>query len=177
MSGTAIPTIASENVILRPLRAGDLDAFAAMQANPDVMRYLGTGAARTRDETWDAMARMLGHWDLRGYGVFAIEHAASGRFVGRAGILHPLSWPEPELAYAIDAPFWRQGLATQACRAILGWVRHTLDLPRLPSFILAENAASIAVVRRLGAVRTGDVTILGLTAQRWQHSPDGAGKG
>lgn len=131
---THIPTLATERLRLRPLRAGDLDAYAAMAANPEVMRYLGTGETRTRSEAWTAIAGHLGQWALRGYGQFAIEDAG-GAFVGRAGILHPYDWPGPELAYAFDQPYWGKGYATEACRAILRWARAEAGLGELVSFI------------------------------------------
>jgi RimJ/RimL family protein N-acetyltransferase len=169
MTRFEIPTLRTPRLILRGFRAEDLDAFAAMQANPEVMRYLGTGQPRSRAETWDGMARVMGQWALRGIGQFALEHAETGQFAGRAGILHPLDWPEPELAYSLDQRFWRQGLASEAAGAIRDWAFATHALPHLASFILPGNAASAAVARRLGAVHTGDVHILGLTADRWEH--------
>ncbi|MBN8891776.1 MAG: hypothetical protein BGP12_05095 [Rhodospirillales bacterium 70-18] len=164
-----IPTLRTPRLVLRAFREQDLDAYAAMQANPEVMRHLGTGQPRSRAETWDGMARALGQWALRGIGLFALEEAATGRFAGRAGVLHPFTWPEPELAYALDRPFWGQGLATEAAAAIRDWALTTGGLPALASFILPDNTASAAVARRLGAVRSGTVSILGLTADRWAH--------
>ncbi|MCW3477328.1 GNAT family N-acetyltransferase [Limobrevibacterium gyesilva] len=174
MTRIEIPTLRTTRLVLRALRADDLDGLAAMQADPEVMRYLGAGATRTRQETWDGIARMLGQWALRGFGMFAIEEAATGRFAGRAGVLYPLPWPEPELAYGLDRPFWGQGLVTEAGIAIRDWAFATLGLPKLASFILPDNAASAAVARKLGAVRTGTITLLGLEAERWEHRPDGA---
>ena len=169
-----IPTLRTRRLVLRALRADDLEPFAAMNADPEVMRYLGSGRARTRGETWDMMARMLGQWGLRGYGMFAVEDAASGRFAGRSGILHTLEWPEPELAYGLDRPFWGQGLATESAVAIRDWAFSTLGLKLLASFVRPDNAGSIGVLRKLGAVRTGTFTLLGGDAERWEHLPDGA---
>ena len=92
-----------------------------MHADPEVVRHLGTGDVRTEEETWDVMARLLGQWPLRGYGMFAGIETATGRFAGRAGLLHPYTWPGPELAYGFDRPFWGQGYATEVSRALLDW--------------------------------------------------------
>ena len=175
MTRIEVPTLTTPRLILRALRADDLDAFAAMNANPEVMRYLGTGQTRTRAETWDMMARMLGQWALLGYGVFAVVEAASDRFIGRSGILHPLTWPEPELAYGLDQPYWAKGYATESAIAIRDWAFATLGFSRLASFIRPDNAASAALLRRMGAVRTGVITLLGGEAERWEHAPDGTG--
>jgi RimJ/RimL family protein N-acetyltransferase len=175
MTRIEIPTLTTPRLILRALRADDLDAFATMNANPEVMRYLGTGQTRTRAETWDLMARMLGQWGLRGYGVFAVVEAASGRFIGRSGILYPLSWPEPELAYGLDQPWWGKGYATESAIAIRDWGFATFGFRRLASFIRPDNAGSAAVLRRMGAMRSGMITLLGDEAERWEHTADGAG--
>jgi RimJ/RimL family protein N-acetyltransferase len=169
-----IPSLRTDRLILRAFRADDLDSFAAMHANPQVMRHLGPGVTRSREETWDAMARMLGQWPLRGYGMFAVEEASTGRFAGRAGLLHPAHWPEAELAFGLDSPFWGQGLATEAARALHRWAFHERQLPALVSYIRPANTASINVVRKLGASRIALLDLFGGPAEKWQHQPDGA---
>jgi RimJ/RimL family protein N-acetyltransferase len=173
-SDIVIPDLATARLRLRAFRADDLDAFAAMQSNPEVVRHLGAGVTRSREETWRAMEGFLGQWVLRGYGMFAMQDAA-GRFVGRAGVLHPLDWPEPELAYALDRPFWGIGLATEAATAIRDWAFTTFPFPRLASFIRPDNAASIRVVTKLGAVHEGTVTLHGGPAEHWVHYRPGSG--
>lgn len=173
MTRIEIPTLTTPRLVLRALRAEDLDAFAAMNANPEVVRYLGTGQTITRPQTWDLMARMLGQWALRGYGFFAVVETASGQFIGRSGILHTLIWPEPELAYGLDQPFWGRGYATESAAAIRDWAFATFGFTRLASFIRPDNAASAAVLRRMGAVRTGLITLHGGDAERWEHGADG----
>jgi RimJ/RimL family protein N-acetyltransferase len=175
MTRIEIPTLRTKRLVLRGVRADDLEPFAAMNGNPEFTRYLGSGRPRTAEETWDLMARMLGQWGLRGYGMFALEDAATGRFVGRSGILHSLDWPEPELAYGVDRPFWGQGLATESAVAIRDWAFAETGLKLLASFVRPDNAGSIGVLRKLGAVRTGTLTLLGSDAERWEHRPDGGG--
>ena len=173
MTRIEIPTLTTPRLILRALRAEDLDPFAAMNANPEVVRYLGTGQPISPAQTWDQMAHMLGQWPLRGYGFFAVVEAASGRFIGRSGILHTLAWPEPELAYGLDQPWWGKGYATESAIAIRDWAFTTLGFTHLASFIRPDNRASAAVLRRLGATRTGMITLLGGEAERWEHTADG----
>jgi RimJ/RimL family protein N-acetyltransferase len=173
MTRIEIPTLRTARLVLRAPGPADLDGLAAMHADPVVMRHLGRGATRTREDSWDSLAMMIGQWGMLGFGMFALEEAATGRFAGRAGMLQPGAWPEPELAYALDRAFWGQGLATEACQAIRNWAFVTLGLLHLASFILPENTASVAVARRLGAVPTGPVTLLGLVAERWEHQADG----
>ena len=69
----------------RMFRESDLDAYAAMCGDPDVMRYLGGGYPLSRDESWRNMALVLGHWQLRGFGLWAVEERATGLLAGRVG--------------------------------------------------------------------------------------------
>jgi|ERR1700733_2536707 len=168
-----IPTLRTERLVLRAFRATDLDALAAMQANAEVRRFLGTGTPLSRADTWAVTERAIGQWSLRGYGMFAAE--ADGRCAGWAGILHPLEWPEPELGYALDQPFWGRGLASEAARAARDWAFATHGFARLASFIRPDNARSIRVAEKLGAVREGMIELRGFPAEWWVHWPPGHG--
>jgi hypothetical protein len=73
MTTFEIPTLTTERLRLRAFAAGDLDAYAAMQANPEVMRFLVDGRTHTRVEVWRIIAGSLGSWPLRGYGMWACD--------------------------------------------------------------------------------------------------------
>jgi RimJ/RimL family protein N-acetyltransferase len=161
-----IPTLRTDRLTLRAFRAGDLDALATMQENPEVRRFLG-GNLLSRTETWSLMERILGQWALRGYGMFAIE--VEGRCAGWAGVLHPLEWREPELAYSLDQPFWGRGIATEAAGTARAWAFTQLGFTRLASFIMPDNLRSARVAEKLGAVREGTTTIRGFAVDWWVH--------
>jgi RimJ/RimL family protein N-acetyltransferase len=161
-----IPTLRTDRLILRAFRPDDLDALAAMQANPDVRRFLG-GNLLSRAESWSLMERTLGQWALRGYGLFAVEYG--GCWAGWAGVLHPLEWPEPELAYSLDQPYWGRGIAPEAVWAARAWSFASFDFPRLASFIVPDNTRSVRVAQKLGAVRDGTTTIRGFALDWWVH--------
>lgn len=167
MSGFTIPTLRTVRLTLRSFRPDDLPAYAAMLAEPAVARFLGTGSPRSAAESWETMARGIGQWALRGYGLFAIEHA--GAFVGHAGVLKPSNWPAPELAFAIAPAAQRQGFAYEAAQAVRAWAASRPGLRDLVSYVRPENAASIALCRKLGAERAPDIELLGITASVWRH--------
>ncbi len=173
MTTFEIPTVVTARLRLRAFRAGDLDAYAAMQANPEVMRYLITGRTSTRAEVWRTMATFLGQWALRGYGMWACEKI-DGAFVGSVGIFEPLDWPEPEIAYSLDQPFWHQGFATEAAAAARDWLFAYFPFARAASFIRPENRASIRVAQRLGAVCEGTIALRGSTFEHWVHYRPGS---
>ena len=161
-----IPTLRTDRLVLRAFRAADLDRVAAMQANPEVRQFLG-GDLLSRAQSWSLMERNLGQWALRGYGLFAVE--SESRWAGWAGVLHPLEWPEAELAYSLDEPYWGRGIATEAVRAARDWAFARFGFARLASFIMPDNVRSIRVAEKLGAVRDGTTTIRGFAVDWWVH--------
>ena len=173
MTTGLVPVLRTAHLTLRGFRESDLDEFAAMQSDPEVMRHLGVGEnagrPRSRAETWAAMAQFMGQWALRGCGPWAVEH--EGSFIGRVGILRPEGWPAPELAYALARDAWGQGLAVEAARAALTWAEAHLRGRGIVSFIRPENEASRRVAQRLGGVRAGMVTLMGVEAERWEYRP------
>jgi RimJ/RimL family protein N-acetyltransferase len=173
MTAFEIPTVVTARLRLRAFRAGDLDAYAAMQANPEVMRYLIPGQTATRIQVWYTMLTAMGSWALRGYGMWACETIEGGRFIGSVGIFEPLDWPEPEIAYSLDQPFWHRGFATEAAAAARDWLFAQFPLARAASFIRPENQASIRVAERLGAVCEDTIELRGATFQHWVHHRPG----
>ena len=167
-----IPVLTTARLTLRGFIEQDLDAYAAMQADPEVMRHLGTGATagqtRIRGESWFNMAAFNGQWSLRGCGSWAVEH--DGRCIGRTGVLWPEGWPAPELAYALARDSWGQGLAAEAAMAARDWVFDSMGLESIVSFIRPENTASRSLARRMGARPAGLITLGEATAERWVHS-------
>jgi RimJ/RimL family protein N-acetyltransferase len=164
-----VPSVETGRLRLRAFRASDLDAYAAMQTNPDVMRHLVTGRTSSPAEVWRTMATNLGQWALRGYGMWAVEKIDGGTFVGSVGIFQPLDWPEPELAYSLDQPFWGQGFATEAAGAARDWIFCHSPLLRIASFIRPDNQASKRVAYRLGAINECIVELRSSTYEHWVH--------
>ena len=159
-----IPTLATERLRLRAFRNEDLDAYAAMCADPEVMRYLGTGVTLSRGESWRSIAGFLGHWHLRGYGMWALEEKASGTLVGRAGFLNPEGWPGFELGWTLGRAYWGRGYATEAARRALAYAFEVLEKPRVISLIRPANEPSIRVAERLGMRRAEEIELLGSAA-------------
>jgi RimJ/RimL family protein N-acetyltransferase len=77
--------------------------------------------------------------------------------------------PEPEIAYSLDQPFWRQGFATEAATAARDWFFEHFPLARVASFIRPDNHASKRVAERLGAACERRFELRGSTYEYWVH--------
>ncbi len=145
-----IPVLETPRLRLRRPELRDFEAYAALSADPEVMRYIGDGLPQSRRRAWQAFTGMLGHWAVRGYGQFAVESKASGAFLGRVGLYEPDPWPGTELAWALAREHWGQGFAPEAAAAVRDWAFSALGLPRLVSVIMPANRPSIRVAEKIG---------------------------
>ncbi len=148
--GLGIPVLRTRRLRMRGWREADLDGFAALTANPVAAAQMG-GSVFSRAQAWRALAGMIGHWVLRGYGRWVVTCASSERFIGVVGLLRPEAWPGIELAWSIRQPDWGQGYATEAARAALDWAHAALALTSVMHLIAPHNQASIRVAEKLGA--------------------------
>jgi len=144
---------------LRQFVESDLDALAAMYADAETMRFLGAGGTANRQETWRAIGSMLGHWLMRGYGMWAVEERSTGSMVGRVGFIDPEGWPGFELGWMIDRSRWGRGYAPEAAAVALRFAREVLRKERVISLIRPANAASIRVAEKIGLRRDGSLQL------------------
>jgi RimJ/RimL family protein N-acetyltransferase len=165
----AIPSLATTRLRLRPHTLADLDAHAAICADEEVMRYIGSGGPVGRDVAWRQLALYLGQWALLGYGMWAVEHRAERRLIGCVGFLNPEGWPGCELAWILARDAWGQGHAFEAVTAARAFGRDALGIERPISLIRETNTRSIKLAGRLGAVNTGPIGFLGGTALVFRH--------
>ena len=156
-----IPTLTTDRLILRPFRDDDLDAYAEIVADAEVMRYIGDGKPMDRDAAWRQMALIVGHWQLRGYGMWAVEARENGAFMGRIGFFNPEGWPGFELGWTLGRQWWGKGYATEGARAALDFGWQELGRDHVISLIRPENQPSIRVAERLGERLEGEVELFG----------------
>lgn len=168
-------TLETGRLTLRMLRESDIDAYAGMCGDPEVMRFIGDGQPLARPMAWRNLATMVGHWTLRGYGLWAVEERATGVFVGRIGFWNPEGWPGFELGWTLRRAFWGKGYAAEGARAALRFAFTQLNQPHVISLIHPENAASIRVADRLGERRVDSTEVFGkpalvyrITREEWE---------
>jgi len=172
-----MPTLQTDRLLLRIFRLEDFEPYAQMLADPEVQRYLGDGKPASRSEAWRSMAMLLGHWQLLGFGLWAVEERASGVLIGRIGLFNPEGWPGVELGWMLRRESWGQGLATEGARAALTYAFTELLQPHIISMIRPDNTASIRVAEKLGEqledrieFRGDDALVYGISRERWQDT-------
>jgi RimJ/RimL family protein N-acetyltransferase len=152
---TAAPILETERTLLRPHRLDDFDAYCAMWRDPAVFRFIG-GRARDREESWQRFLRHAGLWSFLGFGFWAIEEKASGRFVGEAGFhdlkrqIEPSIEGIPETGWALLPELHGKGLATEVMRRVLAFGDAVLGAPKTVCIIDPENVASLNVAQKSG---------------------------
>jgi RimJ/RimL family protein N-acetyltransferase len=136
-------------LVLRMFEETDWDALHEMFQDEECVRYT-IGAPLSRWQTWRILAAYLGHWQLRGFGPYAVVEKSTGTMMGPVGLWSPGEWPEPEIKWSLARRFWGHGFATEAALATREMVARELQWKRVISIILPENERSKAVARRLG---------------------------
>ena len=154
-----IPALETERLRLRAFRRSDIDDYAALNADPEVMLHVGGTWDRSR--SWRHLAFLIGHWPLGGAGMWAVEQKETGGFVGIVGFSEPEGWPGFELAVKLARRWWGHGYATEAARAALAHAFNVLQKERVISLVRPENHASIRLVERLGERLEGRTVLAG----------------
>ncbi|MGW6641443.1 GNAT family N-acetyltransferase [Streptomyces iakyrus] len=155
---TSHPELHTERLLLRQWTEADLDALAEMDADPDVMQYVGDGSTGTRERTAAALGRVRAAWDEHGYGLFAAEERATGELVGWVGLAAaaflPEVMPAVEIGWRLRRRSWGRGYATEAAREVLafafGEAEADAHLERVVSICHVDNHASLRVMAKLG---------------------------
>jgi RimJ/RimL family protein N-acetyltransferase len=145
--------LVTERLVQRRLRPTDLDALAAIYADPATMRFMG--GPRTRADTERRLSEMIAAHRERGFGLWATTLREDGTLIGRCGILvqDVDGAVEHEIAYLLGSRWWGRGYATEAAAAIRDHARAELGRARLISLIDPVNGPSQAVARRIGMHR------------------------
>jgi RimJ/RimL family protein N-acetyltransferase len=154
----AAPILETERLRLRLLRRSDLNDYAALYADPEVVRYLGGGGQPwDRGRAWRHLAFLKGHWLLAGTGSWAVVLKESGTFIGVIGFSEPEGWPGLELAWVLARRWGGFGYATEGARAALDCAFTRWKRDRVISLISPENRRSIRVAERLGETLQGRI--------------------
>jgi [ribosomal protein S5]-alanine N-acetyltransferase len=153
--------LSTERLVLRPVTGDDHPVLLAHWTEPDVRRFLFDGAPLSSAEVAETVEESIGDFAAHGYGIWLIELGSGtgsgpipgpspgAGLVGTAG-LRPLEESGLEIFYSLAPAAWGHGYATEAARAVVEYALGPLGLPEVLAEIDEGNAASVAVVKRLG---------------------------
>jgi RimJ/RimL family protein N-acetyltransferase len=150
MSVPTIPVLATQRLLLRGPEPEDYPNFKATFAS---YRSRFMGGPLNAYETWMLYAAEIGHWNIRGYGMWMIHDKATDETLGMAGGWFPAKWPEQELAWIIWPDKAGHGYALEATHAARRYFYDTLGWDGAVSYIDPKNLDSIRLAERLGAVK------------------------
>ena len=156
-----IPVIETERLRMTAFDERHFNAYAAMLADPDSTRWINDGQPLDRMNAWRSMAMLLGHWALRGFGMWALERRSDGAFVGRVGLMRPEGWPDMELGWMLVPQHRHHGYATEAGAAALDFAWRALQAQRVISLVREGNNSSLGVIERLHGELVEDIRFLG----------------
>ncbi len=141
----------TERLILRRWRPDDREPFAALNADPEVMRYFPAPLSRAESDAFVDFcdARI----ESEGFGWWALERRDTRAFIGFTGLSRPSFMPAVEIGWRLARSAWGHGYATEAARACAAFGFDTLELEEVVSFTAAGNARSRAVMERIGMTR------------------------
>ncbi len=147
----------TERLTLRAWREEDWRSLAVFFAEPESTNIMG--GVSDAGFAWRVIACHVGHWQWRGFGMWAVEHKDDAALAGFCGPWYPADWPEIELGWSLLAAYRGQGLATEAASAARRWVYREVQKTPLVSFIEPNNKPSIAVAERLGCRHEGKTAL------------------
>jgi [ribosomal protein S5]-alanine N-acetyltransferase len=159
----------TDRLLMRHLTMDDLDALYVLYQDAEVRRYYPDGI-RNYAETKREMNSMIADYGDYGYGLWATIDKASGRFIGRCGLI---PWTvdgalEVEVAYLLDKDFWGKGLGFEAAQASMRYGFDVVGLPRIVCMMFAANKGSAAIARKLGMTLHEDMLIEGQPSHKFE---------
>jgi len=144
--------LTTERLLLRPWRASDREPFAALNADPEVMRYFP--APLTRAESDAMVDAIIENFAMRGWGLWAVEVIDCAPFVGFVGLNVPgfetVFTPCVEIGWRLAREHWGKGYASEAARAALQHGFEDVGLDEILSWTATTNLQSQAVMARIG---------------------------
>lgn len=150
----SIPILNTSRLTLSGMRPEDFERFVEIWADPEVVRHIG-GEPRSRGEAWTAFLRNAGHWQMTGFGQWAILLQSDRRMIGQAGFFYKDRAlgedfdPYPEAGWVLSPEMQGQGLGLEAAQAAHDWFDRVIPGP-LVALVDARNDASVKLARQLG---------------------------
>ena len=161
-----IPVLTTERLILREPRAADFEAAATFGASD---RASFVGGPQSRFQVWRGFTSGIGHWILKGFGMWVAEEKATGGVIGRIGLVEHEGWSEIELGWQVYDGFEGKGYAYEAAMAARNHAHCAMGMPPMISHIHPDNIRSRRLAERMGATVEREAELLGHPCLIYRH--------
>lgn len=165
---TLISSLQTGRLFLRLFRPEDIVPYFQILNREETLRYFPGSTAPTEAGTRDAILRALGHWEARGYGLWAIQSLETGALLGRTGLQYITETDEVEVDFIVDRSVWGKGVATEAARAALRFGFDRLDVDEIVGIVHPDNLASRRVLEKVGMDLSREEPYFGMPCCRYR---------
>ncbi len=161
MSAGSAPTLETERLVLRQYCKEDFRPHLAIVGDDEVMRHFG-GVGISAEDCWRRLSAMVGSWSLLGFGGWAVVRRSDNKLIGMVSLfngwrdMEPQFGEDPEMGWIFATEVHGQGLASEACVAVLAWADEALQAVPIWAIIAPENEPSLRLAERLGFERLAD---------------------
>ena len=141
----------TRRLLLRQITSDNFEDLYRMNSDPVVMKYVGDGSTRNRDQMLRELEMLISHYTRKpGLGIWATILKDTDSFVGASGLVYYDNTPEIEIGYRLLKEHWNKGYATEASFGLLEYGFKTLGLDKLVSSAHVDNFASRRVMEKIG---------------------------
>jgi RimJ/RimL family protein N-acetyltransferase len=163
-----IPNLQTSNLFLRPWNLKDADAWFNIMQEEGILRYFPNQMPPSREKAELYITHHSAHWQLRGYGHWAVVTRQDGNVVGWSGLEYLPELDETEVAYLLSKKVWGQGVATEAARASVRFGFESTGLEKIIGLVHPENLGSVRVLEKCGLTFVDQIPLWGLEMSRYQ---------
>ena len=145
-----VPILRTSRLALRAPDASDFNTYRDFYGDAEASAFYG--GPLDPGQAWRRLAQDIGHWALRGYGMWSVVERATGGVIGGCGIVWPEGWPRHELSWWIIPAARRNGYAEEASRAAIRWAHESLGWSEVETHMKDGNEAARKLAEKLGGV-------------------------
>jgi RimJ/RimL family protein N-acetyltransferase len=138
----------TQRLIIRSWKDSDLQPYAQLVADPDVMKFIGDGTTQTSEQARHFIQTMMAREQDRGWILWAVEHKFTAELMGFCGF--GVLDEQLDFGWRYAKKFWGQGFGTEAAHAVLRYGIETYGLQQIRSVAYTENRASIRIMEKVG---------------------------
>ena len=146
-----VPTLKTERLILRPPCADDYAIYKKFYRDESASKTYG--GPLSDFQSWKKLAADLGHWHLKGFGMWSIDERQTGNMIGGCGLVWPEAYPRSELTWWVIPAARRKGYASEASKAVIQFAYQILKWEKVETHMNDENHAARNLTLKLGGVK------------------------